>query len=735
MPGLADGTILEVLAGTPTYQAALTAYSDSEAGVELNAVIRLARVSRALRAHAGDSLRALLGRASRPARYLVVTAPDDRVPFKLLQVLLPWVAEQLPPRGELPPIAQRNIAVCCAGSVHDARAATLVDRTVGRGVMARVRGKARARQDFRLAVWMSNIQARPGRSEFRVLPSYAWLVQGLCDTVSRVRVHGFDSRALAECCSACFALSAFAQRHETRTVPEGALDVWELLLGAYHSGTSVESPHSGQFSMALHSAQECCSHLDMFSLQLPRFLRPVTHALETTSSEKSAALLASAREVLESCFASHAAVTCTRAWPRNCTAYYALLCTCLFHNRATCGYLDFQALMAAVEPLRMPPPAVSRAVAGLATHVIWRRCAAAGDLDLVGMHAVVASLPRALHAADERAVFVAALRANSRRWATVPTPSCCEAWYLCAILHETLARFPYAVLRRRAVLRTAFEANVRQVLALCTTARQNPDALSRQRIVFYTVTVLRDLARASTASAYAKRRPPFFLPLKRVHKILAGLPGYALGSNYCVLLPLFQIVFSILDQLPRESRGELLRAVSPDLVRLWFEHHEAVELSPLLLLCFLAEYARVWPHLPLLMECCRSFVSVARPARLGPIAEVLLACHAHHTPDAVLQILSMALAPEDDGAAPRPWTPRCAGLVARVACTGLPETRGRPEMAALTRACARARNPEAEHTEDPAAQRALHALRAASHALRGECTGDACSNSSVLGVD
>ena len=109
MPGLADDTILEVLAGTHTYTAALTAYSDSEAGVELDAVIRLAHVSRALRAHASDSLCALLGRASRPARYLLVTAPKDSVPFVLLQVLLPWVVEQLPPRGELPPLSLIHI--------------------------------------------------------------------------------------------------------------------------------------------------------------------------------------------------------------------------------------------------------------------------------------------------------------------------------------------------------------------------------------------------------------------------------------------------------------------------------------------------------------------------------------------------------------------------------------------------------------------------------------------------
>ena len=565
-----------------------------------------------------------------------------------------------------------------------------------------MRGRVRAREDFCLAVWLANIKARPGSAEFRAFPQYAWLVQGLDDTVSHARTHGVDARALTELCSLCHALTIFAGRYGTRTVPESALGAWQLLLGTYHSGIRPESPLASQFAAALYAVQQCCSHLDMFSLQLPRFLGPVTQALDTGCT---AALLASAREVLECCFTSDTAVTCTRAWPRNCVSYYALLCACLHQSRPTCGYLDFQALMATVAPLRMPPRAVSRAVAALATHVIWHRCAGPGDLNLAGIHAVVDKLPRTLHARDEGAVFIAAHRACSRRWATVPAPSCFEAWYLCAILHATLARFPFAVLRRRAAFRTAFGASICRIFALCTPASWDTDVLSRQRAVFYAVTALGYVARACAAGAYGRRRPNVFLPVENLCAVFASVHDYAVGSNYCVLLPLFQLVFSTLDHLASEARAQLLRTVSPDLVRLWFEHYQAIELSPLLFVCFLAEYAKVWPHLPVLVECCRAFVHAARPARLGPIAEVLFTCHAYHAPGTVLDILHRALAP---GA--RPWTPRSASLVARVACTGLPATRNRPELVALAGACARAQCASPAHVAD---ERALHTLYAA----------------------
>ena len=49
MPSFVDDIILAVLAGTPSYLTALAAYPDSEAGLALDTMIRLSRVSTALR--------------------------------------------------------------------------------------------------------------------------------------------------------------------------------------------------------------------------------------------------------------------------------------------------------------------------------------------------------------------------------------------------------------------------------------------------------------------------------------------------------------------------------------------------------------------------------------------------------------------------------------------------------------------------------------------------------------
>jgi len=650
---LAHHVVLEVLGATAAYQHAVLTGEWTKREVELAHVSKLARTSRALREHAVHVLRAGLR-----ARSYLVADQDARIPTTVLEVLVPWVCEVLThSTAVLPTDVEHNVMVCCRGARGRPAAARLLEDTLCPAVLEH----ADVCQRTHRAIWLANIKTWTSMADEEPHSSYCALVREMQYVQRELVRDGPSIERLERCRRLCAYFRLTNRGHRHRTIPEPVVDATCWLVAGFVAHAQPAAPFAMGYVLATQAALECCAALDVFAHQLQRVLDGMTRAVRAARPAYTA-LLDLAVELLEHTFSSATDVRHTLHWMANFRAYCGLLEATLVAARAGPAKhdLDVHRLVRLVGTAAYPSMAVSAATAALATHVVWHRCCPPGDLNLADLYTLARAMPRTLVVRDLETVFVAVLRAVSRR-AVARALSSFDVWYIALLLENTLEQVPVARLYRRRALRKAWRGCLDLVFVKFYAPRLR-GALDNSRVVYYTVTLFGRIARACASS----RRLAWCFPVARIASVLRYLTSdmrdCGVGTEYCVLHPLFQLVDHALRSAQSAShRTELLLHVPDALLEAWFEHRDAIDLAPVSYLCFLAQYAPVQPSKRLLWRHAEALASARRPARAAPILDILAACEPEHSAEDMRRVLGAILPTQDT------WSPHCVCVARRLA--------------------------------------------------------------------
>ena len=474
-----------------------------------------------------------------------------------------------------------------------------------------------------------------------------------------------------------------------RTIPVAIVESLNFLLQYYSTCTMSDYDHMSSYILALESVLECCGVLDMFSPQLCIVLDIFSRHLEKTRDIR---MLRYAVYYLEVWYSTFVGISCTRSWFQNFESYIHCISVCLdIAQKMGCTYNEFKTMMGLVQATNTNCTGISRQVSVLAVHLIWNK-SAVGQIDFTGLYSILDNLPENLSQVDLPCVILAGLRASERRYCP-ETSSGVDVWYMSLVLKKCLACIPLSVIRRRSSLRRAFKVNLDHMVNLFFNTNGRC-AVFVDRIMFYLIDVLKDLVRVGANLKGGSRCVSYFMPQSRLHAIFEVISSES-GSltpktRHCVLLPLFHIVFSMSWYLNSSDSRCLFRAVPMVMMENWFEHYEAIKLSPLLYLNVLVGYAEANPDAAFILNHCEFFARIDRPARVPYIVRALMASHKHTGTASVLRIIA-GMSPEPYGPY-QAWTPETGALVARIAYSCATEAGESTDLHIITQSCVASRS-------------------------------------------
>ena len=263
----------------------------------------------------------------------------------------------------------------------------------------------------------------------------------------------------------------------------------------------------------------------------------------------------------------------TAAWPRNYEAFSHAACV-VMKIAPRASYMDFQRVMAALSPLQILTARLSTATAQLASDVIWQTCVSpARDVDVAGVYVVLQSLPHGMLPIHFVSVTRGALRAISL--VVRPRPvrpgndtlivgiNIIECWYFSLVLQFAVHHVSVRALSRRGI-RGVFSRCFRAVIGVLLADRET--GVPRLRVGYYTATLLEAVFRR--VAAERTRARPWLLELCAVFRHIAKCPDrLGMDTAYCVVLPLFAALSSVLEVGKRDECDRVLIAVPEVFVR------------------------------------------------------------------------------------------------------------------------------------------------------------------------